>query len=203
MITLEKRLFSKNVPKFSMLKRISNFILAVCIVVIGVNLWFMHNQNANEWYSLESEQLGRSLASQAARMLSGPLQKDDQDSIESYVSTIETDSFVKGTSLYDESGKTIKSFDESYSIIEEFRTLNQPPLIFVEDIIFDGKTIGYVKLLLDREAIIRHHKAFNKTQLMQTGLIMLLTAICAMILTRLFYKIRANYRYSDKPNRVE
>jgi membrane protein len=193
-------LFSQSAPKFSALKRISNFILAVCIVVIGVNLWFMHSKNANEWYNLESEQLGRSLASQAARMLAGPLQKDDTDSIENYVSTIETDSFVKGTSLYDQSGKTIKSFDDNYSIIEEFRVKNQPPLIFVEDIIYEGKIIGYVKLLLDREAIIKHHKAFNQTQLMQTGLIILLTAICAMILTRLFYKIRANYQFNGKAN---
>lgn len=163
----------------------------------------MHSKNANDWYSLESEQLGRSLASQAARMLAGPLQKDDQDSIENYVSTIETDSFVKGTSLYDQSGKTIKSFDENYSIIEEFRVKNQPPLIFVEDIIYEGKTIGYVKLLLDREAIIKHHKAFNQTQLMQTGLIILLTAICAMILTRLFYKIRANYQFNGKANSLK
>jgi membrane protein len=201
-MTTEKRLSKQSTPKFSMLKRISNFILAVCIVVIGVNLWFMHNKNANEWYSLESEQLGRSLAAQASRMLAGPLQKDDQESIENYVSTIETDSLVKGTSLYDQSGKTIKSFDENYSIIEQFRVLDQPPLIFVEDIIYDGKTIGYVKLLLDREAIIKHHKAFNRSQLVQTGVIMLLTAICAIILTRLFYKVRANYQFSDKPKSV-
>lgn len=186
-----------------MLKRISNFVLAICIVVIAVNLWFMHNKNANEWYSLESEQLGRSLAAQASRMLAGPLHKEDQESIENYVSTIETDSFVKGTSLYDQTGKTIKSFDENYSIIEEFRVLDQPPLIFIEDIIFDGKTIGYIKLLLDRDAIIKHHKAFNRTQLIQTGLIMLLTAICAMIITRLFYKIRANYQFSDNPKSVK
>ena len=196
-------MFNQTTPKFSMLKRISNFVLAICIVVIAVNLWFMHNKNANEWYSLESEQLGRSLAGQASRMLAAPLEKEDQESIENYVNTIETDSFVKGTSLYDQSGKTIKSFDESYSIIEEFRVLDQPPLIFIEDIIYDGKTIGYVKLLLDRDAIIKHHKAFNRTQLTQTGLIMLLTAICAMILTRLFYKIRATYQFSDKPKSVK
>jgi membrane protein len=184
-------------------KRISNFILAVCIAVIGINLWFMYDKNANEWYSLESEQLGRSLAAQASRMLAGPLQKDDQDSIETYVSTIEIDSLVKGTSLYDHTGKTIKSFDENYSIVEQFRVLKQPPLIFVEDIIYEGKTIGYVKLLLDRDAIIKHHKAFNRTQFMQTGLIMLLTAICAMILTRLFYKIRANYQFNDNPKSVK
>ncbi len=175
----------------------------MCIAVIGINLWFMYDKNANKWYSVESEQLGRSLATQASRMLAGPLQKDDQDSIENYVSTIEIESLIKGTSLYDHTGKTIKSFDENYSIVEQFRVLEQPPLIFVEDIIYDGKTIGYVKLLLDRESIIKHHKAFNRSQFMQTGLLMMLTAICAMILTRLFYKIRANYQFSDKPKSVK
>jgi membrane protein len=161
----------------------------------------MYTKNAYEWYSLESEQLGRSLAAQAARMLSSPMQSGDEQSIESYVDTIETDSFVKGTSLYDQHGKTIKSFDDDYSIIEQFRVLNEPPLIFVEDIVHDGKTIGYVKLVLDRDSIIQHHRAFTKSQLIQTALIMFLTAVCAIILTRLFYKVRANYRYSDTLNK--
>ena len=187
--------------KFSMLKRISNFILAVCVLIIAVNLWLMYTKNAYEWYSLESEQLGRSLAAQAARMLASPMQSGDDQSIESYVDTIETDSFVKGTSLYDEQGKTIKSFDEDYSIIEQFRVLNEPPLIFVEDIVHEGKTIGYVKLVLDRDSIIQHHRAFTQSQLIQTALIMFLTAVCAIILTRLFYKVRANYRYTDTLNK--
>lgn len=195
-------LFTQKAPQFSMLKRISNFILAICMVVIAINLWLMHSKNANDWYNLETEQLGRSLAKQAARMLSSPLQKGEIENIENYVSTIETDSFVKGASLYDELGKTIKSFDENYSTIEEFRVLEQPPLIFVEDILHQDTTIGYVKLLLDRDAIIKHHKAFNQTQLVQTALIMLLTALCAIIITRLYYKVKASYQYSDKPNKV-
>jgi membrane protein len=192
---------AKKPAKFSMLKRISNFVLAVCVLIIAVNLWLMYTKNAYEWYSLESEQLGRSLAAQAARMLASPMQSGDEESIESYVDTIETDSFVKGTSLYDQHGKTIKSFDDDYSIIEQFRVLNEPPLIFVEDIVHDGKTIGYVKLVLDRDSIIQHHRAFTKSQLIQTALIMFLTAVCAIILTRLFYKVRANYRYSDTLNK--
>lgn len=192
---------AKKPAKFSMLKRISNFVLAVCVLIIAVNLWLMYTKNAYEWYSLESEQLGRSLAAQAARMLASPMQSGDEQSIESYVDTIETDSFVKGTSLYDQHGKTIKSFDDDYSIIEQFRVLNEPPLIFVEDIVHDGKTIGYVKLVLDRDSIIQHHRAFTKSQLIQTALIMFLTAVCAIILTRLFYKVRANYRYSDILNK--
>ena len=192
---------AKKPAKFSMLKRISNFVLAVCVLIIAVNLWLMYTKNAYEWYSLESEQLGRSLAAQAARMLSSPMQSGDEQSIESYVDTIETDSFVKGTSLYDQHGKTIKSFDDDYSILEQFRVLNEPPLIFVEDIVHDGKTIGYVKLVLDRDSIIQHHRAFTKSQLIQTALIMFLTAVCAIILTRLFYKVRANYRYSDTLNK--
>lgn len=192
---------AKKPAKFSMLKRISNFVLAVCVLIIAVNLWLMYTKNAYEWYSLESEQLGRSLAAQAARMLASPMQSGDEQSIESYVDTIETDSFVKGTSLYDQHGKTIKSFDDDYSIIEQFRVLNEPPLIFVEDIVHDGKTIGYVKLVLDRDSIIQHHRAFTKSQLIQTALIMFLTAVCAIILTRLFYKVRANYRYSDTLNK--
>ena len=189
--------------KFSIIKRISNFILAVLVVVICVNLWLMHTKNTYDWYSLESEQLGRSLASQAARMLATPLSNQDLSSIDNYVNTIETDSFVKGTSLFDQHGKVIQSFDEQYSVIKQFRVLNEPPLIFVEDIVHDGKTIGYVKLLLDRDSIIAHHKSYTQTQLTQTILVMILTALCAIILTRLFYKVKANYRSQEDENTLE
>ncbi|MBF7074722.1 hypothetical protein ISG33_15045 [Glaciecola sp. MH2013] len=196
-------MFAPQSSKFSIIKRISNFILAVLIVIICVNLWLMHTKNAYEWYSLESEQLGRSLASQAARMLAGPLSSGDTTSIENYVNTIETDSFVKGTSLFDANGKVIKSFNEDYSVIEQFRVLNEPPLIFVEDIVFDNRTIGYVKLLLDRDGIIAHHEAFNQNQLIQTILAMVLTGFCAAIVTRLFYKFRENYWLHQRENKSE
>jgi membrane protein len=184
------------------IKRISNAILAVLIIIIAVNLWLMHNKNAQQWYSYESEQLGRSLATQAARMLAGPLVNDDREAIDSYVQNIEVDSFIKGTALYDNKGRTIKSFDNDYSVVQQFRIEETKPLIFIQDIIHNDEVVGYLKLILDREAIIQHHQSFNKTQLMQTVLIICLTAVCAMLLTRLFYKIRNRYRFNSPENKL-
>jgi len=157
----------------------------------------MHTKNAQEWYSYEAEQLGRSLAMQAARMLATPLVNDDREALDSYVLNIEKDAFIKGTTLFDEQGRTIKSFDENYSVIQQFRVEESKPLIFIQDIVYNGQIVGYLKLILDRDIVIQHHKAFNKNQLLQTLLIIFLTTISAMMLTRLFYKIRNRYKYED------
>lgn len=160
----------------------------------------MHSKNAQQWYSYEAEQLGRSLASQAARMLATPLINEDQETLFRYVSDIEVDEFIRGTALYDEKGKTIKSFDDNYSVVQQFRIEDDKPLIFIQDIMNEGQIVGYLKLILDREAIIKHHKEFNQVQLVQTLLVIALTFFCAVLMTRLFYKIRSHYRYAEEPN---
>lgn len=71
------------------------------------------------------------------------------------------------------------------------------PLVFVEDIIFDNITIGYIKLVLDKQAVTHHHRSFNRNQLSQTVLVIILSVIAAGLATRLFYKMRENYRLTD------
>lgn len=180
--------------KFAVIKRLSNAILVVLIAVISVNLWLMHNTSAKAWYSIESEQLGRSLASQAARMLATPLANDDEQAIDAFVADIEAGGFVKGSALYDEQGKIIKSYNQDHSVVALFRIGTQQPLVFVEDIVADGKVVGYIKLVLDRQAVTEHHQVFTNSYLKSTLLTIVLTAICASLITRLFYKIRHNLR---------
>jgi uncharacterized membrane protein affecting hemolysin expression len=105
--------------------------------------------------------------------------------------------FVKGAVLFDESGVRYAQQEERLSIIEMMKQSDIEPLVFVEDIIYEGEIIGYIKLVLDRQAITAHHRTFNKNQLSQSILMIVLSIIASALATRLFYKLRNSYQLND------
>jgi membrane protein len=153
----------------------------------------MHSQNAAKWYQVESEQLGRSLTLQAAKLVAAPLSKNDQEEVEHYVSVVNQGMFVKGAVLFNELGVRYASQNERLSVVDMLKQNPVDPLVFVEDIVFEGDIIGYIKLVLDKQEITEHHRDFNKNQLMQSVLIIVLSIIVAALCTRLFYKMRTEY----------
>lgn len=161
---------------------------------MGVNLYFMHIKNAAQWYQVESEQLGRSLTAQAAKLVAAPLAQQDQDLLAHYVTVVNQGMFVKGAVLFNENGERFANQEERLSVVDMLKQDNIEPLVFVEDIIFDGNTIGYIKLVLDKQAITKHHRAFNQNQISQTLLTIMLCMIAAVLVTRMVYKLRNNYK---------
>lgn len=164
---------------------------------IAVNLYLMHTQNAAKWYQVESEQLGRSLTLQAAKMVAAPLAKEDQELLAHYVTVVNQGMFVKGAVLFDDLGVRYAQQEERLSIVEMMKQSDIEPLVFVEDIIFERNTIGYIKLVLDKQAITAHHRAFNQNQISQSILMIVLSVIAAALATRLFYKVRNSYQLTD------
>jgi uncharacterized membrane protein affecting hemolysin expression len=154
----------------------------------------MHSQNAAKWYQVESEQLGRSLTLQAAKLIAAPLAKDDEEMLMQYVAVINQGMFVKGAVLFDELGVRYAQEEDNFSVVDMVKENAVKPLVFVEDIVFEGNLIGYIKLLLDKQAITEHHRIFNKNQLSQSILMIVLSIVAAALATRLFYKTRQSYR---------
>lgn len=157
----------------------------------------MHNQNAANWYQVESEQLGRSLTLQAAKLVAAPLAKNNQDLLGHYVEVINQGMFVEGAVMFDAFGVRYAQQEERLSVIDMLRQQDVEPLVFVEDIVFDDNTIGYIKLVLDKKAITLHHRTFNQNQFSQSVLVIILSVIVAVLGTRLFYKVRKSYRLVD------
>lgn len=187
----------ENTHNYLIFKRISSLILIILCVFIAVNLYLMHTQNAEKWYQVESEQLGRSLTLQAAKMVAAPLAKKDQDLLAHYVTVVNQGMFVKGAVLFDDLGVRYAQQEERLSIVEMMKQSDIEPLVFVEDIIFERNTIGYIKLVLDKQAITAHHRAFNQNQISQSILMIVLSIIAAALATRLFYKVRNSYQLTD------
>lgn len=182
---------------YSIFKRISSLLLFVVCVIVGINLYLMHSRNAQQWYEVESEQLGRSLTVQAAKLVAAPLAQQDQTLLKHYVKVINQGMFVTGAVLFDELGVRYAEQEERPTIINMMSKDDMQPLVFVEDIIFDDNTIGYIKLVLDQQEITKHHRNFNQNQLSQSILVIILSVVAAVLATRLFYKIRNSYEFDE------
>jgi membrane protein len=165
----------------------------VCSLAIAINLYTMHSSNASQWYEIESEQLGRSLTIQAARLLSQPLSMQDEEVVAEYIRLINDGMFVEGAVVFNDRGVRLSDINSSLTVVDMVAQGSYSPLVFVEDIVYEGNTLGYIKLVLNREEITRHHKHFNRNQLTQSIMIILLAMIVAALATRLFYKVKRNY----------
>lgn len=190
----------KNVThNYSIFKRISTLILLLACVAIAVNLYLMHERNANQWYSVESEQVGRSLTQQAAKLVAAPLASEDEALLAQYIDLVNQGIFVQDAVLFNQFGVRYAQQETALSVLDIMREQEIEPLVFVEDIVSNGELIGYIKLVLDKQAVTHHHRSFNRNQMSQTILIVILSIICAGLATRLFYKMREGYR-SKKEN---
>jgi membrane protein len=186
----------------SIFKRISSLILLVCSLAIAINLYIMHSQNAQQWYEIESEQLGRSLTIQAARLLSQPMAGEDELVISSYTDMLNQGMFIEGAVVFDDQGVKLSDTQDPVSVITMVKESDYEPLVFVEDIVYEGQILGYVKLILNREEITRHHRSFNRNQLSQSILLMLLAMIISMLATRMFYKFKRRYSAGEDENKL-
>lgn len=186
----------------SIIKRISSLVILVCSIAIAINLYIMHSRSAQQWYEIESEQLGRSLTIQAAKLLSEPMTAEDDQVISSYIDMLNEGMFIEGAVVYDDAGVRLSDTQDNFSIITMIKEGDYEPLVFVEDIIYDGQTLGYVKLILNREEITQHHRAFNRDQLSQSVLMIILAMIISMLATRLFYKFKRSYGANIDENKL-
>lgn len=182
---------------YSIFKRISTLILLVACLAIGLNIYLMHSRNADQWYAIESEQLGRSLTQQAAKLVAAPLANEDTELLDQYIELVNQGMFVQDAVMFNQFGVRYAQIGQRISVLDMLRTQDIEPLVFVEDIVYEGSIIGYIKLVLDKQAVTHHHRSFNRNQMSQTLLIVILCIIVAGLSTRLFYKARANYRLND------
>lgn len=186
----------------SIFKRISSLLLLICSIAIAINLYIMHSQNAQQWYEIESEQLGRSLTIQAAKLLSQPMAGEDNQVISTYIAMLNQGMFIEGAVVFDDAGVKLVDTQDDFSIVTMINEGQYEPLVFVEDIIHEDKTLGYVKLILNREEITQHHRSFNRNQLSQSVLVIILAMIISMLATRLFYKFKRSYGADIDENKL-
>lgn len=184
---------------YAIFKRISSAVLFFCTALLAVNLWIMHSNNAQNWYQIESEQLGRNLTQQAAKMLVPVLENDQDDLLQRYLTDINEGVLVKSAVLFDAQGVRLSSDDDFISVVDLHISPETGSLVFVESIQDSGQNIlGYIKIVLDRDKVVSHHQQYNRGQFSQTLIIVILSMLIACLLTRMFYKFRFRHMVSEE-----
>lgn len=187
---------------YSIFKRIGNMVLVIVFSIVCVNLWLLSQDEADNWYTKQAGQLGRSIAAYSAKVIALQLQPADKidlnaQEIKNQLELIASDPHVLGVSLFGTKGQIIDTTEGNISVLANFLIEEDAPLVFVEEIILDGKILGYLRLLLDEERIMLYHDDYQRHLYEQLSVMMLLAGLAGILVARVYYKVRfRNYSKS-------
>lgn len=184
---------------YSIFKRIVNLALAIAVVAICVNLWLLSTEKAQNWYAKQANQLGRSLSAQAALSLGPVIAENNSGRIAEYLKHLTQDQHVDSAAVFGQRGQIVHSTQANASLLTKFQVQQDIPLVFVQEVIFEEKIYGYLRILLSEEKIMQYHDDYQSQLFEQTIVLMLLSGVAGLILTRAFYKFRyRHYKYSPR-----
>ncbi len=188
--------------RYSIFKRIVNLIIVIVMVLLFVNLWFVDNENAQNWQQKQRTQLGNSLGLISSEIIAQPLIDNDTVRIEQLLTIIMNDPHVEAVAVYDQYGQQVAQQGTVDTIVEKYLDdEHDTPLVFVKDIHVEKQIYGYVRLLLNEQSVMALHSEYQSQLRQQTQVLGMLAALAALLITRVFYKVR--YRRYIHPNDVE
>lgn len=182
---------------YSIYRRLANLAIVLFVGVICINLWLLSNDLASNWYEKQANQLGRSLSLFSASVIGPLLAENDIESIEPVMAQLITDPHVSHAALYNYRGQILSSTSNEASIVASYRLKNLMPLVFVQDILHEGRLVGYLRLYLEEQQVMQYHDEYQARLFEQQLVLMLLAAAAGLILTRAFYKMRQR-RFKQK-----
>lgn len=188
--------------RYSIFKRIVNLIIVIVMVLLFVNLWFVDNDNAQNWQQKQRTQLGNSLGLISSEIIAQPLIDNDTTRIEQLLTIVMNDPHVEAVAVYDQYGQQVAQQGTLNTIVERYLDdQHDTPLVFVKDIRVERQIYGYVRLLLNEQSVMALHSEYQSQLRQQTQVLGMLAALAALLITRVFYKVR--YRRYVHPNDVE
>ncbi|MGS2721892.1 AhpA/YtjB family protein [Paraglaciecola aestuariivivens] len=182
--------------RYSIFKRIANLIIAVIVLILCINLWLIGSQHSANWHNKQLNQLGDSLTSLAARIMTDSLLADNSTQLTAQLKHLTADRHVKSATLFDEKGSVLANNQQFVSVVAEFKLSQETPLVFVRSLIHEQQVIGYLSVILNKQAVMAHHAEYQQQFYQQLQMLMLLAAIAGLIATRAFYKFK--YRKGNK-----
>jgi membrane protein len=176
--------------RYSIFKRIANLILVVVGCIACINLWLIGSEQSLNWHSKQADQLGVSLSSLSGNILISSIIENNLEKLNQQLSYIATDPHVAGVSLFDNKGRMLADNNQALSVVNTYKSNTISPLVFVQSIIHNQQTIGYLSLILKEKQVMAYHSEYQKQLNQQLQMLMILAAIAGILITRAFYKVR-------------
>ena len=196
---------------YTVYKRIANLIVVFIGIAVGINLWWVNQQQTQAWYSIQAKQLGRSLSQQKALGLVDAVREQDAEALRQALSQLLTDEHVIAAAVYNFRGKLLATMVSDPNPLESPVTQVPRNLTFVADIIDPPSNknteaaeviatsgnmpiIGYLKVQLATDVVMAHHDQYQQQLSNQRSVFMLLAALGSLYITRAFYKLRFTFQ---------
>jgi membrane protein len=176
--------------RYSIFKRIANLVLVVVGCIACINLWLIGSEQSLNWHSKQADQLGVSLSSLSGNILISSIIENNLEKLNQQLSYIATDPHVAGVSLFDNKGRMLADNNQALSVVNAYKSNTISPLVFVQSIIHNQQTIGYLSLILKEKQVMAYHSEYQKQLNQQLQMLMILAAIAGILITRAFYKVR-------------
>jgi membrane protein len=188
---------------YSVFKRLANLGLVIAAIFISLNLWIYSAQQDNLLRQEQADQLGHSILKQAHVLIASYTNPPGSDTLISstnkamvseVVNNLQGDIHVHSAALYALNGKLVAKSSGSQSLLNIYKT--QPefePLVYVSELYNEGQPVGYLRLLLDEDKVMRHHNYFQEALRQQIQIIFIMALAMGFITARAFYKFR--YRH--------
>jgi membrane protein len=176
--------------RYSIFKRIANLVLVVVGCIACINLWLIGSEQSLNWHSKQADQLGVSLSSLSGNILISSIIENNLEKLNQQLSYIAKDPHVAGVSLFDNKGRMLADNNQALSVVNAYKSNTISPLVFVQSIIHNQQTIGYLSLILKEKQVMAYHSEYQKQLNQQLQMLMILAAIAGILITRAFYKVR-------------
>ncbi|WP_158967579.1 AhpA/YtjB family protein [Paraglaciecola sp. L3A3] len=182
--------------KYSVFKRIGNLSLVLLAIIICTNLWLLNSEQAANWHKKQANQLGQSLSNLAAHILVEAIRKNDSKKLTQQLAFIGEDPHVLSASIYDNKGTILANNKIATSVVAIYKLNSATPLVFVKKIKYQDELIGYLRIMLKEEEVMKYHSEYQLQLYQQLIVLMLLAGVGGILIARVFYKFR--YRMAHK-----
>ncbi len=190
-------------PKLSPIyNKILQLAIAILLIIAVLYLWTLankrHQQTLNQHFHFISKQYLSQIGQGIAVL------NDNKDDISRYINQLAEKSWVKDISFYDHTGQLIYHSAQQQSIQDLFgislmqTNLSDRYVPFIEELRLQ-KLEGYIRLTVERDALIQQLNVAGNDQYRSLGLMLLMSGVVGFLLTRGFNRFsRQGYRVDTK-----
>ncbi|WP_102795677.1 AhpA/YtjB family protein [Bowmanella denitrificans] len=176
---------------YSIYKRLANLGLAVVAAAVGINIWLSSVEQDQQILSAQADQLGNSLVSHSAKLAASLMQDQDINAVQRTLQQLVEDNHVLNATLHNEYGELMYEAGQSLDLVDMFKTqVSNQPMLYVKEVFQDDKLLGYIRLIMDRQAIMHFQTQVQDHRRQQTYALLLLAFAIGVLVTRAFYKVR-------------
>jgi membrane protein len=176
---------------YTALKRLVHTMIMSIGVALTIGLFLVYDEYQQDWIDIQTAQPGRSMSEQYAKIIAPALLQEDRESIEALTAIAIQDPAILSLSVFDTKGKYLAFLPQVDSVVTLSRERTVPPVTYLQGITDDeGNTIGYLSVNIDTAHILTKPLLLRHQLDLIAAIIVALTLIIGVYLTRGFYKFR-------------